>query len=129
VHLARSFLRSHTSIHEPILSDSFVKGLRSTKWPGRCQAVPDPRRMNTTWFLDGAHTVESLECCMQWFVSPGVGLQSELPTCVSVPPFYHKISDLGTTANHRPVCLFSIVQVVVLEHLFWVPYMQKLPHS
>jgi len=57
-----------------VLSKSFVTALKETKWPGRCQTVIDPKRKNVTWYLDGAHTVESLECCMQWFVSPGVGL-------------------------------------------------------
>ncbi|KII94848.1 hypothetical protein PLICRDRAFT_99170 [Plicaturopsis crispa FD-325 SS-3] len=60
--------------HWPILSEDVVAGLENTKWPGRCQTVRDPKHPDTTWFIDGAHTVESLECCVQWFVSPGIGL-------------------------------------------------------
>ncbi|KAG6833899.1 hypothetical protein H0H87_007910 [Tephrocybe sp. NHM501043] len=56
------------------LSDTFVTALKEARWPGRCQTVKDPKRQNVTWYLDGAHTVESLECCMQWFASPKVGL-------------------------------------------------------
>ncbi|KIK67984.1 hypothetical protein GYMLUDRAFT_36792 [Collybiopsis luxurians FD-317 M1] len=78
VHLAKSFLKhSDPSFDNDSLPSSFVDGLQSTKWPGRCQTVADPTHRNLTWFLDGAHTTESLECCMQWFVQPEVGLPSD----------------------------------------------------
>lgn len=57
------------------LPPTFAKALENAKWPGRCQTVPSPTHQNTTWFLDGAHTAESLECCMQWFVTPDVALR------------------------------------------------------
>ncbi|KAI0776055.1 tetrahydrofolylpolyglutamate synthase [Trametes elegans] len=76
VHLAKKFIAVHTS--EPVEEDlpaSFAEGLKSTKWPGRCQTVPDPAHTRTTWFLDGAHTRESLDCCMRWFVNPDAALR------------------------------------------------------
>ncbi|KAJ7180253.1 Mur ligase [Mycena crocata] len=78
VYLARAFLRSRnlTSEDDAVLTDDFIRGLENARWPGRCQTVSDPAFPNTTWYLDGAHTLESLECCMQWFVSPGVGLSA-----------------------------------------------------
>jgi folylpolyglutamate synthase len=61
------------------LSAPFVAGLENARWPGRCQQIIDPARDGTrasvgktTWFLDGAHTVESLKACAEWFTSPGV---------------------------------------------------------
>ena len=36
--------------------------------------VADPKKAGVTWYLDGAHTVESLNYCVEWFVSPDVGL-------------------------------------------------------
>ena len=77
VHLAKKFLSAQTS--EPVTEElpaSFAEGLKATRWPGRCQTVPDPKHTNTTWFLDGAHTLESLDCCMQWYTSPEVALRS-----------------------------------------------------
>lgn len=76
VRLAERFLQLRTGLlfEESDLPESFKRGLAITKWPGRCQTILDPTRKSVTWYLDGAHTVESLECCMQWFVSPGVGL-------------------------------------------------------
>ncbi|KAG2349046.1 FolC bifunctional protein [Suillus weaverae] len=61
---------------EPLRSfpTSFLDGLKNAHWPGRCQTVLDPKLEGATWFLDGAHTQESLACCLEWFVSPTVGL-------------------------------------------------------
>lgn len=58
--------------------ESFKKGLKLVKWPGRGQqlSVLDTKYKsdckNLTWFLDGAHTIESLQTCANWFlgVSP-----------------------------------------------------------
>ncbi|KAG1755551.1 Mur ligase, partial [Suillus lakei] len=61
---------------EPLrsLPTSFLDGLKNAHWPGRCQTVLDSKLEGTKWFLDGAHTKESLACCLEWFVSPAVGL-------------------------------------------------------
>lgn len=78
VRLAQIFLQLKASIEpESPLPKPYIDGLQNVRWPGRCQTVPDPTLKKTTWFLDGAHTVESLDCCIQWFVSPGVGLTSK----------------------------------------------------
>ncbi|KAF8624125.1 hypothetical protein AX15_006032 [Amanita polypyramis BW_CC] len=71
--LARAFLHRDTNI-DAKLSESYTKGLENTRWPGRCQTVIDPHLQHTTWYLDGAHTSESIECCLQWFASRDVGL-------------------------------------------------------
>ena len=44
-----------------------VKGLESASWPGRCQVAIDKQHNDLTWYLDGAHTADSLICCGQWF--------------------------------------------------------------
>lgn len=80
VELARTFLLEQTKDEfvGKNLPDSFKEGLEKTKWPGRCQTINDPRRPGFVWYLDGAHTVESLECCIKWFVTPGVGLPNNI---------------------------------------------------
>uniref|UniRef100_A0A1B0CTM4 Folylpolyglutamate synthase n=2 Tax=Lutzomyia longipalpis TaxID=7200 RepID=A0A1B0CTM4_LUTLO len=47
------------------ISEEISDGIENTKWPGRCQIIPFHRR---TIFLDGAHTLESMEVCAEWFV-------------------------------------------------------------
>lgn len=66
VALSRTFLKAEGKAPadvDDVLPASFVKPLADTKWPGRCQTVPQGE---TTWMLDGAHTVESLQSCGQW---------------------------------------------------------------
>lgn len=76
IHLARTFLQKKAGIEpETTLSETYIKALQSAKWPGRCQTVSDPQHTPTTWFLDGAHTAESLSFCVQWFVSPDATLR------------------------------------------------------
>lgn len=76
-HLAREFFQKLPSVSLPPddLPSSFQKGLQNARWPGRCQTVADPAHEGTTWFLDGAHTLESLEWCMRWYASQDTGLR------------------------------------------------------
>ncbi|KAJ3559184.1 hypothetical protein NM688_g494 [Phlebia brevispora] len=76
VHLSRKFFEAKEGTKaSETLTPTEIKALESTRWPGRCQTVIDPKYPQTTWFLDGAHTTESLDCCIRWFVSPHVALR------------------------------------------------------
>ncbi|KDE04362.1 hypothetical protein MVLG_05241 [Microbotryum lychnidis-dioicae p1A1 Lamole] len=55
------------------LPSRIVKGLEATRWPGRCQIERDTQSLSVGWYLDGAHTVESLQCCGEWFGQVGLG--------------------------------------------------------
>ncbi|KAG8968107.1 Folylpolyglutamate synthetase [Tulasnella sp. 419] len=61
------------SIYPTPLSEAVIAGVKGTRWPGRCQTVHDPKRADVTWFLDGAHTTESLKYTAEWFFAPEVG--------------------------------------------------------
>lgn len=50
------------------LPEEFVRGLENAKWPGRCQIVEDPKRKSElTWYIDGAHTEDSVRNGSHWF--------------------------------------------------------------
>lgn len=51
------------------LPPEFVTGLTTTHWPGRCQVLPDRLRSDLTWFIDGAHTKESIQGATHWFTT------------------------------------------------------------
>ncbi|KAI9512246.1 Mur ligase [Russula earlei] len=77
VTLSQKFLELKESILPPTsLPDTFIEGLKAARWPGRCQTVSDPNCPPIVWFLDGAHTTESLECCIEWFASPVAALRT-----------------------------------------------------
>lgn len=46
------------------LSPIMVKGLADTEWPGRSQTL---KHGEVTYFLDGAHTMRSMQACVHWF--------------------------------------------------------------
>jgi folylpolyglutamate synthase len=46
------------------LPGNFVAGLQTVEWPGRCQILKEG---NLTWFLDGAHTSDSIRAAATWF--------------------------------------------------------------
>ncbi|KAI8875970.1 Mur ligase, partial [Backusella circina FSU 941] len=56
------------------LSVEFKKGLIMARWPGRGQTLEIKDTVyrskaikKVTWYLDGAHTIESLLACSEWF--------------------------------------------------------------
>ncbi|GJN19807.1 hypothetical protein PR202_gb07117 [Eleusine coracana subsp. coracana] len=58
------------------LPDQFIEGLSSAFLQGRAQIVPDPQVIsendkdsssNLVFYLDGAHSPESMEMCARWF--------------------------------------------------------------
>lgn len=54
----------------PLLAAWQKKGLEDARWPGRCQTVPTARKdLGLTWYLDGAHTTDSLSVCLGWFTA------------------------------------------------------------
>ena len=49
---------------DSVIPEKFVNGLHKTKWEGRCQKLV---RGGNSWYLDGAHTKESIEASSAWF--------------------------------------------------------------
>ncbi|KAL2913214.1 Folylpolyglutamate synthetase [Polyrhizophydium stewartii] len=43
------------------------RGLELASWPGRCQRTTTAEFPDIEWFMDGAHTPESLQVCADWF--------------------------------------------------------------
>lgn len=50
------------------LPDSFIKGLEATRWSGRAEVIHD-QTGRLSFYLDGAHSPESMEACAHWFCS------------------------------------------------------------
>jgi folylpolyglutamate synthase len=46
------------------LPTEFIDGLEKVVWRGRCEVKPEGRII---WYVDGAHTVESLKTAGRWF--------------------------------------------------------------
>ncbi|TGZ82190.1 putative tetrahydrofolylpolyglutamate synthase [Ascodesmis nigricans] len=46
------------------LPEEIKRGLKTVQWAGRCQTIKEG---SLEWFIDGAHTTESLHAAGQWF--------------------------------------------------------------
>ena len=57
-----------------------VAGLKECRWPGRCQTF---KEKGITWYVDGAHTPESLEKCVEWFKQAAANEKKSLEYALS----------------------------------------------
>ncbi|KXT10971.1 hypothetical protein AC579_1130 [Pseudocercospora musae] len=62
---------------EAELPQEFVTGLRTTKLGGRCDRRPDAKLPSLTWYIDGGHTLESIEVAGQWFAESTAKSEAE----------------------------------------------------
>lgn len=70
VKLAETHLKQlgHTVDTSDSLPEEFVKGLEKTRWDGRCQTISGHKNYErVTWYIDGAHTMESILVASEWF--------------------------------------------------------------
>lgn len=50
-----------------VLTPTMRVGLQRAFWPARAHVMVDAQSKKTTFYIDGAHTARSLDCCAQWF--------------------------------------------------------------
>lgn len=51
------------------LPDEFATGLRDARLGGRCDLRLDTKSTNLSWYIDGGHTLESIEMAGRWFAA------------------------------------------------------------
>ncbi len=62
------------------------RGLEQAEWPGRAQRLAAPSTPGITWFLDGAHTPESMVVCAAWFGQASASPSPSSPSSSPSPP-------------------------------------------
>ncbi len=70
-------------VERGLLPPEYARGLELVQWPGRSQVVHDDEvgaelgqpESRLSFYIDGAHTPESMETCAEWFAD-----QATLPT-------------------------------------------------
>lgn len=81
-----------------VLPVPFIAGLEQVRWPGRCETRHE---RNITWYIDGGHTLESIEVAAKWFASQ---VQSPPSSTASL----HPDSDPTTpTPKPKTVLIFN----------------------
>ena len=51
------------------LPAEFITGLEEVRLGGRCEMRPDTQNKDLTWYIDGGHTLESIEMASRWFAT------------------------------------------------------------
>ncbi|CAG8544654.1 1461_t:CDS:2, partial [Scutellospora calospora] len=69
IELCRIWLEKHRNIkfNNERVPQEFIPGLAKVRWPGRTQQLVLEKYPKITWFFDGAHTLESMQACADWF--------------------------------------------------------------
>ncbi|XP_060527123.1 folylpolyglutamate synthase, mitochondrial [Cylas formicarius] len=70
--LSRNFMNivsrnnNNNNVEDVFNIEKARKAIESTRWPGRYEVI---KKGKIRYYLDGAHTTQSVEVCAQWFVS------------------------------------------------------------
>lgn len=66
--ISSSFLaQQNVDVNTPQSQECIHRGLASVSWPGRCDTRRDKIDDRITWYIDGGHTLESIELAGRWF--------------------------------------------------------------
>ncbi|XP_041374037.1 folylpolyglutamate synthase, mitochondrial-like [Gigantopelta aegis] len=94
------------------LSPEETKGLALCSWPGRAQTIYRPR---LTYYLDGAHTKESMQQCVEWF------LEKSEEEAATIKGRVYKVL-LFTLSGHRSIAsMLSILKVINFDEVVFCP--------
>lgn len=88
------------------LPTEITDALAKCYWPGRCQLL---RYRNMTLYVDGAHTIDSLHLCIDWFNSKTnlkYDAETYLNNCSKLWNFFHFI--LIYISTGKKFLLFNI---------------------
>jgi folylpolyglutamate synthase len=81
------------------LPAEFIAGLEQVHLGGRCETRPDTRRQNLTWYVDGGHTLESIEMAGSWFASTASQSQSKAQNKTRILIFNQQTRDAASLAR------------------------------
>jgi len=74
---AESSERSDQVLKRLMLPREYVAGLERVRWPGRAEIFDDNEAAGLTFFVDGAHTPESIGACALWFSAASIAREAK----------------------------------------------------
>ncbi|XP_054007471.1 folylpolyglutamate synthase, mitochondrial-like isoform X2 [Hylaeus anthracinus] len=108
----KEYIRINSSIQEAQVSkivdmNKIAVGLSSCKWPGRMQIL---RGSIAEFFVDGAHTIESIEGCVNWFNEVSNNRNRE-----------KRILIFNSSGNRDPIPLLTPLKSLYFRKAYFVP--------
>ncbi|XP_031364410.1 folylpolyglutamate synthase, mitochondrial isoform X2 [Apis dorsata] len=86
--------------------DKIAIGLSFCKWPGRMQIL---KSSIGDFFLDGAHTIESIKCCISWFND------------ITNKNRGKRFLIFNTSGNRDPIRLLILLKSLYFHKVYFVP--------
>jgi folylpolyglutamate synthase len=81
------------------LPAEFIAGLEQVHLGGRCEVRPDAHQQGLTWYVDGGHTLESIEMAAKWFASTAAQSQSSAQRKTRILIFNQQTRDAASLAR------------------------------
>lgn len=100
------------------ISTEMAAGLQSCQWPGRSQKISGP---GITYYLDGAHTDQSLKLCAEWFESEANMESKSLGNCKVA-----RVLLFNTTGDRNPENLLRNLVDCKFDCAIFCPNIQKV---
>ncbi|CAA7054142.1 unnamed protein product [Microthlaspi erraticum] len=127
VSLAHTWLQKSCNLEIPnlnqmttVLPEPFIRGLATASMQGRAQVIPD-QTGNLVFYLDGAHTPESMEACAKWFSLAVVGDEQTDSTSESLVKGSESKLEKWSGETCQRILLFNCMSVLdpllLLAHL------------
>nr|XP_046230677.1 folylpolyglutamate synthase, mitochondrial-like [Scatophagus argus] len=95
-------------------SPIMVKGLADTVWPGRSQTV---KHGAVTYFLDGAHTMRSMQACADWFTEAAAQHERNASGPVAKVLLFNTTGERDSAALLKPLLPFHFDFVVFCPNI------------
>lgn len=100
------------------LDDEYLDAIEECKWRGRYEVIP--LKNKSTFYLDGAHTVESLTHCINWFRSECLDAQINdkrlfkilIFNCTGYRDYYQLLSPLLRSEKFDLICFTTNLKTV-----------------
>lgn len=144
IHLARAFENlswrfsvnsklkdRHTRYHKRMrifqknheLPQEYVDALSDFEWPGRAQIILDEDCQNLRFYLDGAHTNESLAVCLNWFSSATKSTSQDSNTLNFL--LFHSLREKSLESLLESLYKKMKSGKVVFDHVFFAPLLSS----
>lgn len=91
------------------LPDEFVRGLEQATLAGRCDMRQDSKLNNLTWYVDGGHTLESIDMAGRWFASASAK-QNDQGDAVRILIFNQQTRDASSLARRLHTTLATALK-------------------
>eukprot|EP00057_Strongylocentrotus_purpuratus_P033908 XP_793235.1 PREDICTED: folylpolyglutamate synthase, mitochondrial [Strongylocentrotus purpuratus] len=101
------------------LPDEFLRGFELSKWPGRNQTI---RKTGVTYYIDNAHTEDSVAFCKNWFEEEASNEAKMIPGVIKKVLIFNLGGDRDGYTILRPLVeygfdavVFSVMRTVVTQ--------------